>query len=104
VSRFEYDGDGEGMPWPLWETTVSTALGGRRGQEALAAMEAALLALPECKLVEGHLAAEGGVCAVGAYVAHRRAEQEHVDIAASGGGRDLDGRTWNEMPCEAVAV
>jgi hypothetical protein len=79
VSRFDEDGEG-GMPWDLWETVVSNALGGRRGQEALAAMEAALLALPEPKLIEGRLAAAGQVCAVGALVAHRRAQEQGVDI------------------------
>jgi len=81
MTRFD-NYDGEGMPWELWETVVSNALGGRRGQEALAAMEDALLALPEPKLIEGHLAADGAVCAVGALVAHRKAAREGVDIAA----------------------
>jgi hypothetical protein len=81
LTRFDYDGE-EGMPWELWETVVSNALGGRRGQEALAAMEDALLALPEPKLVHGHLASDSAVCAVGALVAHRRAEREAVDVAA----------------------
>lgn len=81
MSRFEYDGE-EGMPWDLWQATVSRALGGRSGQEALAAMEGALLALPEPVLIEGHLASQGAVCAVGALVAHRRAAEQGVDLAA----------------------
>lgn len=81
MSRFDYDGDGEGMPWELWQTVVSHALGGRKGQAALAEMEAALLALPEPKLIEGHLASGGGVCAVGAFVAAHRAAEQKVDLA-----------------------
>lgn len=80
MSRFG-DSDGEGVPWEMWNTIVSRALGGRRGQEALAELEAALLELPAPRLVEGHLAADGAVCAVGAFVAHRRAQKEGVDIA-----------------------
>jgi hypothetical protein len=70
------------MPWELWETVVSNALGGRKGQAQLAEMEAALLALPEPRLIEGHLAADGAVCAVGAFVAARRAADQGVDLAA----------------------
>lgn len=81
MSRFR-DGGEEGMPWELWVTVVSNALGGKRGQEALAAMEEALLALPEQKLIEGHLAYGGQVCAIGAFVAHRRATDEGVDMQA----------------------
>lgn len=82
MSRFDYDDyDGEGMPYELWQQALSTALGGRRGQEALAEMETALLALPEPKLVHGHLVADGQVCAIGALVASKRAQAEGVDIA-----------------------
>lgn len=81
MSRFS-DGDEESIPWDLWETIVSNALGGRRGQHALADLESALLALPEQKLISGHLAAEGSVCAVGALVAAKRAEQQGVDLPA----------------------
>jgi hypothetical protein len=82
MSRFDCDYSyEEGIPWGLWERIVANALGGRRGQAALAAMEEALLALPEPKLIEGHLAADGQVCAIGALVAHRRAQEGAVDIA-----------------------
>lgn len=94
MSRFEYDGDGEGMPWGLWESVVSRALGGRRGQEALAQMETALLELPEPRLIEGHLAYDGATCAVGALVAHRRAQEEGVDIAAVIEAMSVDVRCW----------
>lgn len=80
MSRF-YDDYDDGLPWAMWNRIVSNALGGRRGQKALADMETALLALPEHKLLEGHLALDGGVCAIGALVAHHRAQAENVDIA-----------------------
>lgn len=119
MSRFDYDGDG--MPWGLWEATVSRALGGRRGQQALAELETALLELPEPSLIEGHLAYGGATCAVGALVAHRRAQQEGVDIGAaietiSGGvecglcghgrgqheGSGCNGRHSQDRPCSCT--
>lgn len=120
MTRFDTDYDGEGMPWELWETVVSNALGGRRGQEALAAMEEALFALPEPKLIEGRLASDGGVCAIGAFVAHRRAQDEGVDLPAiiaamgtgvscwCGHGRDAhsdaacSGKLWQDRPCSCT--
>lgn len=80
MSRFGYEYEDEGIPWALWDTIVSNALAGRRGQEALAELEEALLALPAPRLVQGHLASGGEVCAVGAYVARRRAQEARVGI------------------------
>lgn len=59
----------------LWWANVERALAGARGQRALADLEAALLALPEPRLVEGRLAtADGAVCAVGALALHLRVQ------------------------------
>lgn len=116
MSRFDDAGDGEGMPWGLWEQVVSSSLGSRRGQAALADLEAALVALPEPRLIEGHLAANGGVCAVGAYVAHRKATEQGVPVAdvISAMATEVDcwcehsrsdhnptctGTSWNDKPC-----
>lgn len=80
MSRFD-EGDWEdAVPFDLWEQTVSRALGSRRGQEALAEMEQALVDLPEPVLIEGHLAAGGRVCAVGALVARREAAVAGADV------------------------
>jgi hypothetical protein len=116
MSRFDYDFDDEGIPYGLWEQAVSRGLGGARGQQALAALEEALLSLPEAKLVHGHLAAAGSVCAVGAVVAQKRAREEGADLATvidamaancdcghprdahrTGGG--CTGTDWNGKPC-----
>lgn len=118
MSRFDCDMDDDGIPYELWQANVSRALGGRRGQDALAAIEEALLALPEPRLIESHLAADGGVCAIGALVAHKQAQSEGVDIRqvidamsvrvacwcghakeahrAEGG---CTGRRWLDKPC-----
>lgn len=84
MSRFEYafeDNDGM-VPFGLWQATLSRSLASRRGQEALAELEEALVNLPAPRLTEGHLVTDDGdVCAVGAYVAQRRAKAEGVTIA-----------------------
>lgn len=116
MTRFDNDGE-EGMPWELWETVVSKALGGRKGQQALAAMEEALLALPEPRLIQSHLAYDGGVCAIGALVAHHRAKEQGVDLTEiidamgagvscwCGHGREkhsdasCSGTLWQDRPC-----
>lgn len=118
MSRFFDDWDGDGViPAGLWDHALSLALGSRRGQEALAELEAALVDLPQPRLVAGHLAVDGATCAVGALVARRRAEETGVDIAAAidamstqaqcwcGHGREAhddggcSGRRWNDKPC-----
>lgn len=73
MSRF----NDEGAEWDygrymLWETAMGRALSSPRGQAALALMEEALLALPVKRLIYSALAKDGEVCAVGAYVLHRR--------------------------------
>jgi len=72
MTRFSDDGDWDYSRYCLWESAVANALAGRRGQAALADLEAALLALPEHRLIESHLAKDGEVCAVGALVLANR--------------------------------
>lgn len=83
MSRLDYADADVMIPWDFWNTIVSRALGGKRGQQALAEMEAALLALPEKKLISDSLHTEEGVCAVGALLAHKQAQQEGLDMAAA---------------------
>jgi len=60
----------------LWWANCVRATRGKRGKAAIAALRAALLALPAPRLIEGHLATTtGDVCAVGAYVAAQRTAQ-----------------------------
>lgn len=74
MSRFYDDGDWDYGRYMLWETAVSNALAGKRGQAALADLEAALLDLPEHRLIHGAVAKEGEVCAIGALVLAKRTE------------------------------
>lgn len=75
MSRFsdDYDEDfrNQGL---LWEANYQRALSGKRGQRALRTLEAALLALPEPRLISSHLALNGQVCAMGALITHQRCE------------------------------
>lgn len=73
MSRF---GEGEEQfagQYDLWQANAKRAIAGRRGQQALRDLEAALLELPSKRLIAGRLAHHGEVCAIGALVAHRRA-------------------------------
>lgn len=55
----------------LWQGNCQRSLKGRAGQAALRELEAALLALPDKRLIEGELADdEGSVCAIGALAKH----------------------------------
>lgn len=55
----------------LWQGNCQRSLKGRAGQDVLRRLEAALLALPEKKLIAGELVDdEGAVCAIGALAKH----------------------------------
>jgi hypothetical protein len=75
VSRFGCDDYDEDYPnqWFLWQHNLDRHVKGPQGQRDLLDLHAALLALPERKLIGGRLADEkGGVCAVGALAVARR--------------------------------
>lgn len=74
MSRFsdDYEDPGYANAGELWWANVERAIQGKRGQKALRELFGALETMPEKRLVEGHLVKEGDVCAVGAYVVHRR--------------------------------
>jgi hypothetical protein len=104
VSRFDAcDGEGE-MPYELWRASVVRARAGRRGQAVLAEMEAALLALPAKRLIEGAVSRDGEVCAIGALAVHRRVtggEQRAFVLAAlEEAWRGYD----DEHDCDADAI
>lgn len=75
MSRFDwyddYDEYTEGRA-NLWQANVKRALKGKRGQKALRELEAALLALPSKRLIEGNVCDAGEVCALGAMAWHRK--------------------------------
>lgn len=67
MSRISYSED-EDRPgqFELWQANCQRSLSGRNGQAALAELEAALLALPDKRLVAGEFDDGENVCAIGA--------------------------------------
>lgn len=56
----------------LWQGNCRRSLRGKAGQAALRELEAALLALPDKRLIAGKLIdAEGGVCSIGALAKYK---------------------------------
>lgn len=56
----------------LWEANLERSLKGRKGQSALRELEAALLALPDKRLIANDtVSADGAVCAIAALAKHR---------------------------------
>lgn len=85
MSRFsEYDDYEESFnnEAALYAANTRRALKGKRGQAFLKEMEAALVALPEKRLIEGAVCVEGQVCAIGA-LALKRQMDAGKDIKAA---------------------
>lgn len=85
MTRFGSDYD---EPFPnageLWHANLMRALRGKRGMQVLRDLEAALLALPQPRLIESHVAKDGEVCLVGAYVLHKRVQDRESRDAVMG--------------------
>ncbi len=72
MSRIQYKDDEEyGGEFALWQANCKRSLRGKRGQAALRELEAALIALPEKRLISGVIEDDGQVCAVGAVIKAR---------------------------------
>lgn len=83
MSRVEW-GDGEGsIPWSLWNNALQRHVRGPNGQSWLRQIEAALLALPNQRLIEGAICLDGEVCAVGAVILHKRMTQDGMERDAA---------------------
>lgn len=60
------------LAYGRWARAVKSAINGKRGQAALRELEAALVALPTKRLIDGDLCREGDVCLIGAALIYRR--------------------------------
>jgi hypothetical protein len=71
--RINYS-DEENFPgqYELWQANCERSIAGNVGQSVLREMEAALLALPNKRLIRNAVACGGDVCAVGAFLLMRR--------------------------------
>lgn len=75
--------DEEDFPgqFELWQGNCERSLRGKQGQEELRELRAALLALPEKRLIHGTLEDEdGNVCAIGAYGKRKGLDLSKFDV------------------------
>lgn len=63
----------------LWDANCLRSIKGKVGQRELRELEAALLALPSKRLVQGTLADDDDVCAIGAYAKHKGVDISRFD-------------------------
>lgn len=81
MSRLNY-ADEEDRPgqFALWDANCRRSLKGKTGQRELRELEAALLALPEKRLIKDALTDDrGGVCAIGCYARHKGLDLSKFD-------------------------
>ncbi len=80
MSRSGYSDDCDGWDLIRWRGAVASAIRGKRGQQFLKEMLAALDAMPEKRLIANELQDErGGVCAIGAVGAARGIDMKALD-------------------------
>lgn len=86
MSRFEpgdYEPDGPAITYEMWEYNLNRTIAGGKGQALLRTLRDALEALPSKRLIEGRLAKDGDVCAVGAFRAYQIARDNGVNMEAA---------------------
>ena len=80
MSRSGYSDDCDGWAMIRWRGAVTSAIRGKRGQQALRDLLAALDALPEKRLAADALVSDDGeMCALGALGKARGMEMESID-------------------------
>jgi hypothetical protein len=99
VSRFDCDYDYEDEYAELhrgrWDWNLEQATKGRKGQQALRQLEAALLAMPQHRLVDSELATPAGeVCAVGAAIAYAEAQRHGIPFDEAARRLAAEDESW----------
>ncbi len=79
MSRSGYSDDCDQWDLIRWRGAVASALRGKRGQNFLKEMLAAMDALPEKKLIAHELEEDGAVCAIGAVGKARALDMSEID-------------------------
>jgi hypothetical protein len=77
--RSGYSEDCDGWELIRWRGAVASAIKGKRGQEFLREMLAALDALPDKRLIAHELQQDGEVCAIGSVGLARKVDMSTVD-------------------------
>ncbi len=80
MSRSGYSDDCEDQ-WALirWRGAVTSAISGKRGQQFLRELAAALDAMPDKRLIADELQADGAYCTLGVIGAARGLDMAHMD-------------------------
>jgi hypothetical protein len=80
MSRSGYDGyNGYEIPQELWDNIIHRSINGKRGQNMLRDLLAALDAMPNKRLISDDLIRDGEVCAIGALGLARGVDIEKLD-------------------------
>jgi hypothetical protein len=79
VSRSGYTDDCEGWELIRWRGAVASAIRGKRGQDFLRKMLAALDAMPGKRLIANELEMDGEVCAIGAVGRMQGIDMSNID-------------------------
>ena len=79
MSRSGYSDDCSGWDLIRWRGAVRSAIRGKRGQQFLRVLLAALEAMPEKQLIANELEADGKVCALGAIGRARHLSMQDLD-------------------------
>ena len=79
MSRSGYTDDNDGWALICWRGAVLSAIRGKRGQQFLTELLKALDNMPNKRLIEGELEANGEFCALGVIGAYRGLDMENID-------------------------
>jgi hypothetical protein len=79
MSRSQYHDDLDPLDLGRWRGRVASAMRGKRGQQLLRDLLAALDAMPEKRLIQHELQQDGDVCALGACGVHRGMDMSSLD-------------------------
>ncbi len=100
MSRSGYSDDCDGPELYLWRGAVERALKGKRGQAFLKEMLEALDGLPVKSLIDGDLAIDGAVCAIGSVGLKRGLDMYTLDPE----DREAVGKAFGIAPAMAAEI
>ena len=79
MSRSGYSDDLDNWPMIKWRGMVASAIRGKRGQQFLKDLLAALDAMPEKRLIRDYLEKDGQVCAIGCLGRQRGIDMSEIN-------------------------
>lgn len=97
MSRSGYSDDGDG--YAMWRGMVASATRGKRGQQLLRELAAAMDAMPVKELIAEELKSGEGHCALGVV-----GEKRGVDLSIDPEDYDRVAKTFNIAPCLAQEI